>query len=256
MMLATYHPYIQASIVTGNNYAKYLNIQKGGKIYGDEYKFDYEERRIPKDKINTIFVGNKQECVLILIEDDSPEEAYIQSFAHFPKCEIGSNLPRQSGTIKFMETTLMYLKEVHKIKVVKLSDTSKISCGGKKLYLSKLYLFKYNSSYYKHNFGFKYIPETVRHRLPYIKTIKNNIEKLKTHYCDKQDIEQMLLKTYNRIRVKKFMDKVNDNELLSSFVRRYIKDDNECDIYFDFINYMYDINHYGDVSGAVLYKKL
>lgn len=66
----------------------------------------------------------------------------------------------------------------------------------------------------------------------------------------------MLLKTYNRIRVKKFMDKINDNELLSSFVRRYIADDNECDIYFDFINYIYDSNDYGDVTGAVLYKKL
>ena len=43
MMLANYHPYIQASIVMGNNYAKYLNIQKGGKIYGGEYKFDYED---------------------------------------------------------------------------------------------------------------------------------------------------------------------------------------------------------------------
>jgi hypothetical protein len=249
-MLAKYHPYIQASIVTGNNYAKFLNIQKGGKIYGDKYKFDYKDSKDCNNS-TTIFVGDGEKCVVITIEYYSPQEALIQIFKHLKDCDITKNLPRQSGTRIFMLTTLAYLKKIHKIKYVTLTDSSSIQCGETPLSLSKLYLFKYNSSYYKQNFGFKYEDNKDNIKL------QQNIEKLKTHYCNKTEILRvLLLNKFDKTRVEKFVSKINDNELVSKFVQRYIVDSDECDIFFKFIEYMYESNMYNDIENKVLYKHL
>ena len=111
----------------------------------------------------TIKVGNKSiDCILLNIDKTNLSTAELNQFNFHNSCNIYKNLDRISGTKNMMNTLLQFIKSNYKsIKNICLIDSALYNCSKKDNFKSAfslydLYLFKYNSTYYTYNYGFKF----------------------------------------------------------------------------------------------------
>lgn len=241
------HSYRYAHFTNGIPYHKYFlskSDQSGGKIFGSEFKFDFREDYNNVTHTIDVFIGDRKECILITIEEDNKKVAHIQNFHYHETCDLYKKLPRISGTRILMKTALEYISLEKGIKKVTLTDKSE------KIPLFILYLFKYGESYYQKNFGFKYLNKM--HRMYQAENMKIR----EKHFINKKKVKKELLQYFAKEKVERFLEFIEESQLISEFVKIFTCPNNLFDIYFAFLKYEYKDKKYNNLFGEVLYKKL
>lgn len=207
----------------------------------------------------TIKVGNKSiDCILLNIDKTNLSTAELNQFNFHNSCNIYKNLDRISGTKNMMNTLLQFIKSNYKsIKNICLIDSALYNCSKKDNFKSAfslydLYLFKYNSTYYTYNYGFKFYDEndTISHN--------ENIKLIKDYKIDKLELEKFLKMKGKNIKVSSIDNdinelilNINDNELAISFIKRFKFDENTCYLmkyFFEFIRETLD--NYKTLNGS------
>ena len=239
------HSYRYANFTNGIPYHKYFLSkldQSGGKIFGSEFKFDFREDYNNVTHTIDVFIGDRKECILITIEEDDKKVAHIQNF-HYPK-----KLPRISGTRILMKTALEYIFLEKGIKKVTLTDKAVFTHKSDKIQLFILYLFKYGESYYQKNFGFKYLNKM--HRMYQAENMKIR----EKHFINKKKVKKELLQYFAKEKVERFLEFIEESQLISEFVKNFTCPENLFDIYFAFLKFEYKDKKYNNLFGEVLCK--
>lgn len=234
-----------------NVYEKYIQNKNGGffKEFGNnKYKYDFEILD------NQIFLGNRNNCVHILIEKNI---ARIQFFGFQKYCSKNKNLEKNIGTKHmFLWTLIVILKYFNNVNLIELGDDSKIDCNSKKKHLSKYYFLKYGKQYYEKYFNFKPFFNNNKHRIRY----KNNLLK---RYNLEISISQ-LKNTYkennykNKIIYNKFKKIFGENNKIS-LINLFKKTPKSlqykyCDFFFDLIDDIFEENFYNTLGETFRYK--
>jgi len=236
------HSYRYAHFTNGIPYHKYFlsqSEQSGGKIFGSEFKFDFREDYNNVTHTIDVFIGDRKEYILITIEEDNKKVAHIQNFNYHKK------LPRI-----LMKTALEYISLEKGIKKVTLTDKAVFTHKSDKIQLFILYLFKYGESYYQKNFGFKYLNKM--HRMYQAENMKIR----EKHFINKKKVKKELLQYFAKEKVERFLEFIEESQLISEFVKIFTCPNNLFDIYFAFLKYEYKDKKYNNLFGEVLYKKL
>lgn len=244
------HSYRYAHFTNGIPYHKYFLSQSGGKIFGSEFKFDFREDYNNITHTIDVFIGDRKECILITIEEDDKKVAHIQNFHYHETCDLYKKLPRISGTRILMKTALEYISLEKGIKKVTLTDKAVFTHKSDKIQLFILYLFKYGESYYQKNFGFKYLNKM--HRMYQAENMKIREQ----HFINKKKVKKELLQYFAKEKVERFLEFIEESQLISEFVKNFTCPNNLFDIYFAFLKYEYKDKKYNNLFGEVLYKKL
>lgn len=260
-----YHPYYQAFLKTGIKYYYLLYQKEGG---GDKPHFDIQIDYCKINKEYQVFIGDKRECVLVLIDKDNHEKvAVLEKFSYNPLCSVDDNLKRGSGMRRMMRETFRFIKKKFGIKRVELMDKSYIVCSLLKkmdfnknrrndysiMNLYKLYLFTKGKPYYVYHFGFKY-------GCKYIKEInRENREKIKKIEINKTFINE-LKKSFRMSEIedekqKWFFTKLMKTENICDFIKRYNKK-SECDMFFIFLNEVFLFYRIQDITYNWYYKDI
>lgn len=247
------HPYRYAHFTNGIPYHKYFisqSDQSGGKIFGSEFKFDFQEDYNNVTHTIDVFIGDRKECILITIEEDNKKVAHIQNFHYHETCDLYKKLPRISGTRILMKTALEYISLEKRIKKVTLTDKAVFTHKSDKIQLFILYLFKYGESYYQKNFGFKYMK-----KIDQI-TQAENMKIREKHFINKKKVKKELLQYFAKEKVERFLEFIEESQLISEFVKNFTCLNNLFDIYFAFLKYEFKDKKYNNLFEEVLYKKL
>lgn len=256
MFLQKYHSYYQASLFSQlnsskNKYTKYIDNDKytPQTIGDDTYMLDYILEYDVKDRERIIFIGDKQESIVINILDDKPELAVLKSYKKFTLEDTDYNSDSNKSSIKFLNTVLNYLKTVLNVKRVELWDTAAIFMDKNHISLNIIYFFIHQTNYYIKNWGFQFVDDFLQDKLI------ESVEKLKKRKCDKTDItEYFSADHFDKESVNDFLLYFYDNELVTDFIKRYKLDVNNASIFFDFIQHI----NYGFwfLNGQLLYLDL
>ena len=113
-----------------------------------------------------------------------------------------------------------------------------------------LYLFKYGESYYQKNFGFKYMK-----KIDQI-TQAENMKIREKHFINKKKVKKELLQYFAKEKVERFLEFIEESQLISEFVKNFTCPEKLFDIYFAFLKYEFKDKKYNNLFGEVLYKKL
>jgi len=237
------HPYYLCSIFKNFSfdfYNKFLINKIGGKIVGnDKLKYHFEKYKSNQG----FFIGKNPHCVDVFIDNN---EAIINNFSYFTNCSILGNFTRKNGTKHLMDVTLYLIKNYYKnIKIVKLSDTSFITCNNNKFQLFQYMILFYGITYYM-KFGF--IPEN------HNKLININ-QKINNTFISIDDISYFI-EYNNQLNIKNIINKNkhffticnnilhNKSFKLRNFLDKikFLKDlsKNYYTYFFNFVNYIYN----------------
>jgi len=242
------HSYRYAHFTNGIPYHKYFLSQSN--ILKPELKFDFREDYNNVTHTIDVFIGDRKECILITIEEDNKKVAHIQNFHYHETCDLYKKLPRISGTRILMKTALEYISLEKRIKKVTLTDKAVFTHKSDKIQLFILYLFKYGESYYQKNFGFKYLNKMNRMYQA------ENMKIREKHFINKKKVKKELLQYFAKEKVERFLEFIEESQLISEFVKNFTCPNNLFDIYFAFLKYEYKDKKYNNLFGEVLYKKL
>ena len=253
MALRNRHQYCRAHILTQYvnspyKYTNYIDKSTPQTIGDDNYRLDYVTEYLDDSKQTDIFIGDKTECIVGTITDENPDIAVIDSFKNFTIEDTDYESASNQNTIKFMNTVLHHFKTVFKVKHVEIRDNAILYVDEEHVRISNIYFLKYQAGYYRKNWGFEFIVNS------YIIDYKDAIEQLKTYRCNKADIisEMGFFIEEYKTRFDNFLNKINDGELLTDFIRNYKINEDEIDIYFTFLKQ----NCYNDITIETLYLEL
>lgn len=250
--------FMRAYIKTKNRniLSHYHNIRKkyiqsgGNDSIIDDFVFNEYIERSDNNIENTgvpvsiqIFIGGQSDCLVGIIHlDESADTIYIQYFAYNKHCSIYKNLEKSTGTKRMMHAFFKYIVKKHpEIKIIKLADDATIQCDNNAIDLYKLYMLKYGIGYYEKQFNFKIDQDD---NLPDVLAIHTfNIQNAPHITINKNDIQTKLQNMLDdKIQfLQEFLDKIIDNEPVSTFLTRTKHmPDEMCDIYDFFITIIYN----------------
>lgn len=246
LLLRHYH-----NIKFGKHSQLQLQLQFGGggvMLDGFIFKETHEEDENGKILAIQIFIGGYNDCLIAVINTDEPETVYLQYFAYNTHCNVNGDLLRDSGTTEMMNTFIKYILEKHfSVSVIKLSDDASFKCDDITINLYKLYMLKYGLSYYEKKFDFQ------------IDTIENKEKILAIHNYNKDvftkgiKLDKDLIRIelgrikmldgykYDSDNINNFLDNMGYNELVSEFLTRYHAKINECEIFNDMLDIVFNL---------------
>lgn len=273
------HPYYKAYLKCKNGNISILyrelrnrKIKGGGSITNQINDFIITQRYLPNyDDINIftknieIFVGGTDQCLHAIINYENKVNnnnnfykndknvAILEYFGYSKRCNIHKDLEKTTGTQRMMNSFFKYIKKHHPdIKYIKLQDETNIDCNDVKINLYQLYILKYGKSYYEKHFNFNISTED--NNKDNIKKYYENIELAKIITIDKNEIKKHLLNIYknmNEIKdtiknnyitlkiIDNFLSDIKDGELVRTFLLRYKPTDEFCNIFKDFIEFIF-----------------
>ena len=259
-----YHPYRQAYYITGINYIELFHNKSGGGKNKLKPEFDFHVKYDKTNREYTVFIGDRQCCVLVSIDKQNPEKkAVLQIFHYYPTCSITKDLEKGSGTRRMMRETFRFIKKKFGIKRVILTDKSYILCDSLKetdiendyasLNLYKLYLFTHGKPYYVYNFGFRYgsgnsEDDNVDNR-KIIKKIKIDDKLI-------DDLQEKFKKAkISDEKQKWFFSKLKKTDNIREFIKKY-NNKNRCDLFFILLERLFLLHRIQDLTGRVYYKDI
>jgi hypothetical protein len=183
--------------------------------------------------------------------------AELELFNYQSSCIMTENMERNKGTKLMMTTIIQFVNTKYPmIKQINLLDASIYKCDKLPSYkntfsLYDYYLFKYGTTYYKHNYDAEmiYQSDIEAHAIN-----KKLIEKFK---INKSVLEKYLLKLIGKIPVssikediKELINVIHDDELAIDFIKRYRFGDNTCYLMhflFEFIKKVINISTFSRI---------
>ena len=174
----------------------------------------------------SIKIGSKKEICINLVITKDTNTAELNLFNYYPSCDIFQSLEHKRGTNLMMNTLIHFLKAKYpNVNEIILFDASRYKCNNTNKFWFSLYdyyLFKYDSTYYIHNYNFAFIEKID------VYTHENNKKLIRNFTVDKKLLEKYLHENIPKEYmtnlddiITQFLDSINDNELATDFIKRF-----------------------------------